>query len=217
MKNKNIVGYIVGINIVIFILQQLIKGFTEHLILVSSEIFQRPWILITSMFLHGSLSHLFFNMYALFLFGTLIENKIGSKRFLFVYFVSGIIASFTFSLFRPEATGLGASGAIMSILGLTIILLPNLQVLFFFILPMSMRTAGIIFAIIDIVGLFDTGNGVANSAHLAGLVVGLIYGKMLLKQKKEFNKNFIKISKKTNNSEIMSEDQINDYIKYGRL
>ena len=171
----NAVLPIIIINIIFFVLQQIIAGFTDSLLLVSSDIFTRPWILVTSMFLHGSITHLLFNMYALFLFGTLIEQRIGTRRFLILYFASGILASLGFALFqelilRSTGAGLGASGAVMGVLGMTIMLLPHLRVLFFFVIPMSMRTAGIIFAIIDFLGVFGIGiPGIANIAHLVGL------------------------------------------------
>ncbi len=139
------------------------------------------------MFLHGSFTHLLFNMYALLLFGPLVEKKIGKTRFIIAYFVSGLIASFA-ALYYPSA--LGASGAIMGILGLVIMLFPDLKVLFFFIVPMSMRTAGIVFAVLDLVGFFAGGSSVAHLSHLAGLSVGVIYGYYLIYKKKLFVKNF---------------------------
>ena len=87
-KFKNAVYPLIGINLVMFFLQIMFEGFTESFMLVSSDIYSRPWILLTSMFLHGGFSHLLFNMYALLMFGNLIEQRIGTKRFLFIYFVS---------------------------------------------------------------------------------------------------------------------------------
>ena len=71
-------------------------------------------------------------------------------------------------------------------------LFPHLKVLMFFAIPMSLRTAGIIFAMLDIFFLFVP-NGIANMARLAGLASGLVYGKYLLGQKKSFNKLDYKI------------------------
>ena len=181
--------------------------------LVSSDIFTRPWILLTSMFMHANPNHLFFNMFALFMFGPVLEQRIGMKRFLYIYFLSGLLAGIFFALTPFGDAGLGASGAIMGMLGVTIILLPDLQVLFFFIIPMSLRTAGIIFAAIDLLGLFGIGmGGVANSAHLAGLVTGLGYGMYLKKRQKKVIKRF----KKKRSMEISKEDMA-DFLKHGRL
>jgi len=69
-------------------------------------------------------------MYALLIFGPLIESKIGSKRFIMIYFISGLLAGIGSTFFYAKA--LGASGAIMGILGVTIVMMPNLRVLLFF-------------------------------------------------------------------------------------
>lgn len=217
MKFKNACLTLVIINIVMFILQNIIPGLTETLALISKDVFTRPWILVTSMFLHGNSAHLVLNMYALFMFGSLIEARIGTKRFTFIYFLSGIVASFISSFFYTAA--LGASGAIMGILALVIIFLPKLKVLFFFIIPMTMRTAGIIFAVIEFLGAFGIGfPGIANVAHLVGMGVGLLYGNYLLKKRKIFNKRFIKIiTPGARKSSDMSQKEIDNYLKYGRL
>lgn len=200
---------LVTLNIIFFILQIILSkhGFTESLMLVPGDILVRPWIIITSMFLHGGATHLFFNMYVLLLFGNLIEQRIGSKRFLILYFVSGIVAAFTYSFFKPEFPALGASGAIMGIIGVTIMLLPHLKVLFLFFIPMSMRTAGIIMALIDLFGLFP---GVAGTAHLGGMACGLIFGYYFKKQRKTFHKKF---SRKVH----LEQKDIDEYLRSGRI
>lgn len=222
-KYKGIVNYLLFINIAVFIFQMIKPEFSSQFVLNSQLVWTKPWLIITSMFMHANPTHLLFNMYALYLFGTLIEQRIGSNRFLLLYFLSGIVGGLAFSITNPMSSALGASGAIMGILGITIILLPHLKVLFFFVVPMSMRTAGIIFALIDIFGFFNPNNGIANSAHLGGLTVGLIYGLYLLKQKNTFAKRFVAYAsqppKETgyDNTIEMSEDDIDDYIKHGRL
>lgn len=227
---KNATLILVLVNVIVFIIQQIFPWITNMFLLNSADVMTRPWILITSMFLHSpdNITHLIFNMYALFIFGSLIERKIGTKRFVSIYFIAGIIAAIFSTLFYARA--LGASGAIMAILGITIILMPDLRVLFFFMIPMSLRTAGIIFALMDIAGLFYS-NGIANAAHLAGLAVGLAYGYYLMKKKLAFNKNFVGTASSNSgekarvfvegprdtNKQDMSQQEINDYIKYGRL
>src|SRR6266700_954051 len=76
------------------------------------------WRLFTVMFLHADLLHIFFNMYALYLFGYLIENALGRWRFIAIYFVSGFVASATSYVFAdPGVVAVGASGAIFGLLG----------------------------------------------------------------------------------------------------
>jgi rhomboid protease GluP len=76
------------------------------------------WRLITAMFLHAGILHLALNMYALYLFGYLIENAFGVARFITIYFVAGFLASVTSFAFGPVIeVGVGASGAIFGLLG----------------------------------------------------------------------------------------------------
>ena len=180
IKVRSLIIPIILVNIIIFIIQLTVPEFTSQFVLNSSTVFQKPWTLLTSMFMHGGWPHIFFNMYALFLFGPLVEQRIGWKRFITIYFIAGIVAGLGFVAFQElilgvSASALGASGAIMAVLGMTIVFFPHLKVLFFFIIPMSLRTAGIIFVLIDVFGLFHN-LGIASSAHLAGLAVGLVYG-----------------------------------------
>ena len=185
---------LIAITFVMFLLQA-IPGVTESLALNSALALSEPWRIITSIFLHGGFSHILFNMYALMLFGPLVEGRIGKQEFLKLFFVGGIIAAIAFILFEPTGVAVGASGAIMAILGVVIVLFPNMQVLFFFVIPMSMRTAGIIFAIIDLMGVFGVGGaGVANIAHLGGLVAGLAFGYYYKRTgKDQLHKRFSKI------------------------
>ncbi len=242
---KNVAMTLIGLNVIMFIMQMIFgEGFTNALMLVSGDIFIRPWILITSMFLHAGGTHLLFNMYALLIFGPLIEKRIGSKRFLLAYFVSGLLAGGLYAVFNtfvrgaPQMAAVGASGAIMGILGLVIMLLPNLRVLFFFIIPMSMRTAGIIFAAIDLVGFISGGFGIAHLAHLVGLSVGLLFGWYLKNKKLKFAQQFgggpkarmkmytvggaskmtpKKASGKYEDTIELQKDDLDNYFKYGRL
>lgn len=226
------VTYLVGANILMFILQLLFgigfkqftqAPFTQLLLLKSSVLWSQPWRLLTSMFLHGGFWHIFFNMYALLIFGPLIEQRIGMKRFFLVYFVAGLFAGIIASFFYPLV--LGASGAIMGILGLVIMLLPKMRVLFFFFIPMTMRTAGILFALLDVFAIFP---GIAHAAHLAGLAVGLLFGWYFVAKRKKFQENFAKKSprgaqvfRKTSSSDDktieLTKDELDEYFRYGKI
>ena len=212
---RNAVVPLLVLNIVFFVLQMVLgRIFTNAFILISGDIITRPWILITHMFLHGSPYHLLFNMYVLFLFGPLLENRIGTKRFFLIYFLSGIIAAIASSLIYPfifnePFIALGASGAIMGMLGVIIILMPDLRVLFFFVVPMQLWMAAIILALIDVFGIFYP-MGIANIAHLVGMGCGLLYGLNLKKEKRKFTKKF---SSKTN----LDSTDIDEYLRSGKI
>ncbi|MBD3164847.1 rhomboid family intramembrane serine protease [Candidatus Woesearchaeota archaeon] len=205
---KSAVIPIIVANIAIFVLQIFLGNwFTSSFMLVQNQVFVRPWILLTSMFLHAGTFHIFFNMYVLLMFGSLVEQKLGPKRFLFIYFLAGILSGFVSSFIYPAA--LGASGAIMGILGVIIVLMPELQVLLFFVIPMSLRQAAVLIALVEIFMIFVP-SGIANIAHLVGMAVGLLYGFYLLKQRGKFRK---RLSSKTH----LGRNDIKEYLRSGRI
>ena len=144
---------------------------------------------ITHMFAHSSFNHLFFNMFALFIFGNLLEGRIGTKRFLTIYFASGLLAGLIGYFIYDFA--LGASAAIMGIIGASIIFFPNVVFLFFFVIPMKLWMLGILYVLIDVFGLFYA-NSTANLAHLIGMFFGLGYGYYLYDMRKKYLDKFMK-------------------------
>jgi uncharacterized protein len=208
---KSAVLTIAVINVIAFLLQIITGGiggwFTRMFVLVGGDVLVRPWILLTSMFLHADPMHLFFNLWALVMFGPLVEQRIGTLRFYFIYFLSGLLAAFLSSFFYTSA--LGASGAIMGILGVTIILMPQLRILFFFVIPMPLWVAGLAWAAMDFFGLFYP-TGIGNIAHLVGLGCGLIYA-ITLKGKK------IKHKQTFNRKNHLDDGDIDEYFRYGRI
>jgi membrane associated rhomboid family serine protease len=160
-----------GICVVVFIVQSLFSGFTGLFVLNQASWVQ-IWRFVSSIFLHGSLVHLVYNLFALVLFGLILEKFIGGKKFLVVFFVSGLVANLISVNFYSSA--LGASGAIFGIIGALIIIRPGMTV-WAFSLPMHMAVAGVLWAIGDIMGIFMPGN-VANIAHLVGMAAGLAFG-----------------------------------------
>lgn len=167
---------LIAITVIVYVLQVLFPGITDALILSSSNLLSHPWGILTSIFLHSSLMHLFFNMLALFFFGPLLERRIGSGRFLGLYFGTGIIAGLAQILAFPGSAVLGASGAIFGVLGTLTVLTPDLVVYLYFV-PLKMVYVTILFAVLDLFPvLTGTSDGVAHIAHLAGLAIGLAAG-----------------------------------------
>jgi membrane associated rhomboid family serine protease len=139
------------------------------------------WQLVTYMFLHGPIWHIAFNMYALWLFGHVLERVWGPKRFLFYYFFTGIGAGLTtiiVSFFTQELSlSIGASGAIYGILLAFAVLFPNTPLYLFFIpIPIPAKYAviglGVLAFYFSATGALP---GIANIAHLGGLLFGLMY------------------------------------------
>ena len=137
-----------------------------------------PWQLLTYGFLHGNTTHIFFNMFGLWMFGRDIEHFMGSKRFLIYYFVCVVGAGIVQLIVAGMQGGLyptvGASGGVFGILlayGLTF---PNRVVVPLFPpIPMRAITFVIIFGLLELyLGVSGGAPGVANFAHLGGMLFG---------------------------------------------
>ncbi len=177
MKFKWHAFKIAGICILAFILQIFIGSFTE-LFLLDANSWYQPWRFLTAIFLHGGFGHLLYNMFALVLFGSILERLIGGKRFLLVFFTSGVLANIIAVNFYPSS--LGASGAIFGVIGALVIVRPML-IVWAFGLPMPIFVAGILWAGGDLIGAvgYLSGNPINNTgnlAHLSGMFFGLLLG-----------------------------------------
>jgi len=161
----------------------------------------RPYQLVTHMFMHGGLLHILFNMFALWMFGTMLERVWGPKRFLIFYLICGLgagltqLASYAYTywpvdhsvlspamfdqyqqVLRANCT-IGASGAIMGVLAAFGYLFPNTQLMIIPIpVPVKAKWAIIGFILLDVFGAFvDTaGDNVAHFAHIGGAVIGFL-------------------------------------------
>jgi membrane associated rhomboid family serine protease len=167
----------------VFLLQMLVGGWMEFYfglipILVWKEYFL--WQLFTYIFLHGGLSHILFNLLALWWFGGELENYWGSKKFLFYFLFCGIGAGICTVLFTPgiyqRIPVIGASGAIYGILLAFAWLFPNRPILIYFLFPVPAKYMVIIFGLIEFFSsMGGSGGGVAHLTHLGGLVFGFFY------------------------------------------
>ncbi len=200
------------LNIIAFVIFTLLVSLKiiplDFIALKPSNIFHGKylWTFLTSMFMHapGALLffsfHLFANMLTLLFIGGLIERILGAKRYFYFYLFSGLFAGIFFVLlsliFTKEFNtfAVGASGALFGLIGLLVILTPNLPVFIMFIpIPIKMKYAApgilIVLWIISIVGNI----GIGNTAHLGGLITGLAYGIYLRNKYKNKTKYISKI------------------------
>lgn len=133
---------------------------------------------VSYMFLHGSFSHLFFNMFALWMFGRTLEYELGSKRFLTYYFVCGIGAAL-FQMLVAWVFGeigftmLGASGATMGLLMAFGVMHPNNQI-FVFPIPMPIKAKWFVvgYIILELFQGWGVNDGIAHFAHVGGMLWG---------------------------------------------
>ena len=154
----------------------------EKFCFIPAYAFERPWTFLTSAFLHADFSHLFFNMFSLFLFGIYLESRIGNSKFLTVYLLSAFFGSLAYFLVSPNSAipALGASAAVFGVIGCLAILHPGLLVWIGF--PMPLILAAIVWGIISFIGIFIP-SYIAHHAHLGGLLFGILAG-ILLRRKR---------------------------------
>ena len=175
--------------------------FGLHFLLASNF---RPWQLFTYMFMHASWQHLFFNMFAVWMFGRIIEQTMGRNRFLFYYLTCGLGAGlmqeivqmaeywyYGYAAYEQANLGgvlvpmadylnrwntVGASGAVYGILLAFGVTFPN-ERLFIFPIPVPIKAKYFVvgYAIIELLSaLSQSSDGVAHMAHLGGMLVGLL-------------------------------------------
>jgi len=164
-----------------------------------------PIQIFTYMFLHSGTSHIFSNMFGLFMFGPMLENFLGSKRFLILYIVSGVGACFLhggISLFEISQFPLdsadytmmmsipmvGASGAIFGMLGAFARLFPNTEMIIFPLpIPVKAKFLVSLYALFEIFsGFYNVLPGVAHFAHIGGLIFGILLINYWNKKKDRF-------------------------------
>ena len=174
------------INAVLFVLGMLAPQLNRFLIVTGGlvpELFLKKlylWQPFTYMFLHGGFMHIFFNMFALWMFGTELEWHWGTRFFLKYYFISGVGAGILSALIQP-ASGIpiiGASGAIYGILLGFAIMYPNRVVYLNFLFPIKVKYFVMIFAAIELIasiGGAGMRTGVAHITHLSGMAFGYLY------------------------------------------
>ncbi|MDX2823270.1 rhomboid family intramembrane serine protease [Streptomyces ipomoeae] len=171
---------LVGVNLLVFLVQlSLGDRFTDRFDLIG-----RAWVpelgstlqgvaegqwyrLLTSMFLHGSVMHIAFNMLSLWWLGGPLEAALGRARYIALYFVSGLAGgALTYLLAAPNQASLGASGAIFGLFGATAVLMRRLKY--------DMRPV-VILLVINLIITFGW-SGIAWEAHVGGLVGGVLIG-----------------------------------------
>jgi len=172
-------------NLAVFIGQFFFQSFTTLRLevifgLVPALVVQKLfiWQLVSYMFMHGGLFHIFFNMFALWIFGCEIERHWGSRDFYIYYFVTGIGAGIFNIIFEPGSAIpiVGASGAIYGLLLAFGLMFPERPIYIYFLFPIRAKYFVLIFGAIAFMSAFSArSDGVAHFAHLGGMIVGYIF------------------------------------------
>ena len=172
-------------NVAMFLLESVAPGVVYPLALwplggapAGTGVSFGPWQLVTYGFLHGSLLHLAFNMFALYMFGGAVERVMGGRRYLTYYLVCVVSAAITQLVFASISGGfyptVGASGGVFGLLLAYAMYFPNNRVMLLFPpIPMPARVFVVIYAVLELyLGITGTQGGVAHFAHLGGMIGG---------------------------------------------
>jgi len=171
---------LIGINLLLFIATMIHNDLIFLLGLYSAGLIERPWTMVTNLFIHGGIGHIIANMLTLYFFGTYLARLIGEKKFLIIYFLGGIVGNiFYIFLGSPFTIAIGASGAVFALGGVLTAMTPKLRV-FVFPIPVPLPLWTAVIGGFIIISLFPH---VAWQAHLGGLVTGLIAGLILRKRR----------------------------------
>jgi membrane associated rhomboid family serine protease len=140
-----------------------------------------PWRMLTSVFMHGGVLHLLFNMYALFVFGQMLEHTLGRARYLTLYLLAGLGGSVAVDLIASPFQGVvGASGAIFGLMGAYFVIQRHLG---------GTNVQLLVLVGINLVIGFIPGFGIAWQAHLGGLAAGALMGLIFTKTRNVRQKN----------------------------
>ena len=192
LRLTNVVKNLIIINVIIYFgvvtLPDSIRGYAElgKLFHFKSDFFN-PLQLISSLFMHASPQHLFMNMLGLFFLGPMVENTLGSKRFLQLYMIAGLggsllsigidVVQYTMTGYVPNVASLGASGCVYGVVLAFITMFPN-EKLMLFPLPIPIKAMYLGLAAVGyalFAGITDTTpGGIGHFAHLGGALVGFI-------------------------------------------
>lgn len=168
---------IVGLMSLIYLFEILLPGLEQVMSLRPSVFVGEPWTILTSIFAHSDsdVMHLVNNMFWLSIFGTVLERWVGSKRFLFLFIASGIVANISAFTFYFDSSVLGASGAVSGVIFALAALKPR-SLGFSMGAPMPMWGVAVIWFFTNALMSLANVPGIASEAHIYGAVFGVLTG-----------------------------------------
>ena len=183
-RNDNTVYWLIGINVLLFVVMNFLglRNLTYLLAMIPGLVMRGwVWTFVTYMFVHGGISHILFNMFALFIFGMPVERRMGSREFLLFYFATGSLAGiFSFIMYMASGTPavilMGASGAIFAIELAYAVFYPDSIIYIWGILPLRAPVMVLGFTALELISsVFGLRQGVAHLTHLAGFGFAWLY------------------------------------------
>ncbi|MDR1858657.1 MAG: rhomboid family intramembrane serine protease [Treponema sp.] len=181
---NNVVIWLIGINVLVYVAMYFMgfRRLAVYLSMIPGLVIQGwVWTFVTYMFVHGGLSHILFNMFALFIFGTNVERRMGSREFLLFYFITGALAGvFSFAVYYLTGSYgvilMGASGAIFAVELAYAVFFPDSIIYLWGILPLRAPVMVLGFTALELASsIFGLNQGVAHLTHLAGFGFAWLY------------------------------------------
>lgn len=168
MLDQKATVVLVAVSVVVWLLDQVTgRALTGAMLYFAPVADTQPWRIVTGLFVHSSFFHILFNMWALWIFGRMLENILGTWRFLALFFLSGLGGDLAVTLLSPGSPVVGASGAIFGLFAA------------FFVIQRSLGYNAV--QLLVIMGLnlivgFLPGTNISWQAHIGGIVLGFITG-----------------------------------------
>ena len=197
-RPRSIVTTLIVVNVVVFVLQVMttapghspVYSTVGRLGAMTTDLVLRGevWRLFTAQYLHANGNHILFNMIGLYFLGKALERIWSPKKFLVIYTLAGLAGNLSYLLLSlggwfgwisTKVPLVGASGCILGLLGVVAVLFPRAEVYVYFLFPVKIRTAAVVFGGLYALNIWQRGsNAGGDAAHLAGLAFGVWWAAM---------------------------------------
>ena len=174
----NVIYSLIAVNAVLFLLNIKMPLYSNNINFTH---------LVGAIFSHASLGHLFFNMFGLYIFGTLLVRALKPWQFLLLYLVSGVVGNLVFIAFFQGQyyVLLGASGAVFGIMTVAAMVEPDQRFMLIFLpfMPLKTKTLVIVYAVLELLSQASgSSSGIAHLAHLGGILGGYIFAEIFIRR-----------------------------------
>jgi membrane associated rhomboid family serine protease len=179
---------LIAVNAALYIFTLTRQRFAIETLWLSPDQFRGGmlWQPLTAMFMHGGLTHILFNMWALYIFGGIVAPRLGGRAFLTLYLSTGLLGNLIWlaAAWTSPAVLCGASGAVMAVTAAAAVMAPETPMLLLFIpFPIKLRTMAVVFFALELVMEFAGGQpGVANLVHIVGFIGGYLFIKFFFRR-----------------------------------
>ena len=188
LEGRKCVLVLIAVNVAVYLFSIAQPQLAVDLLWLNPDQFRGGmfWQPLTAMFMHGGLTHILFNMWALYIFGGIVAPRLGGKAFLALYLSTGLLGNLIWlaAAWHSPAVLCGASGAVMAVTAAAAVMAPETPMLLLFIpFPIKLRTMAVVFFALELVMEFAGGQpGVANLVHIVGFIGGYLFIRFFLRR-----------------------------------